>query len=381
MLLLSCCLRGRMIPSFPEINKDWLKRAKRRYAASFMGGEFDRIPVDPMMLSHATVACGHTIRDFYERPELGAHCLAYVQEMYDLLPVTKYYFAHPWLPELGIKLKFMDKTAPVPVNTVVKRPEDVEKLHIPDLKEIEKGYTYNRLTGASKYIKEKLPDMFIPLAYCPEPVGSAAELCGVEEFLMWTETERDLAKKLIDVYVETAITGAEALANAYGSALISTGSVLENSDTMSPETIKDISPPALEKLVKGCLMKGAGPQIFYHFCGNRALDYELFVNEIIITPFTIMQMGYFGRDPFPASIMKERFGNRATIMPSVDTKLFVMPNELKIYEQAREQIINGRDSKMGCILGTCCEVPPNSHPANIYSMVKAASDFGAYGMW
>ena len=371
-----------MMPSFPEIDKDWLKRAKRRYAASFMGGEFDRIPVDPMMLSHATVVCGHTVRDFYERPELGAHCLAYVQEMYDLLPVTKYYFAHPWLPELGVDLKFMDLTAPVPVNTVVNSAEDVDELRIPDLKEIEKGYTYTRLTNASRYIKEKLPDMFIPLAYCPEPVGSAAELCGIEEFLMWTETERELVKKLIDVYVETAITGAEALANAYGSALISTGSVLENSDTMSPATIKDISPPALEKLVKGCLMKGAGPQIFYHFCGNRSLDHQLYVNELVITPFTIMQMGYYDREPFPAKIMKEEYGNRATIMPSVDTKLFVLPNgAMRIYEQARDQLIDGRDSKMGCILGTCCEVPPNAFPSNIHTLVKAAVDFGSYGSW
>lgn len=366
---------------FPEINKDWLTKAKRRYSAVFMGGEFDRIPVDPMMLSHSTVACGYTIRDFYEKPELGAHCLAYVQEMYDLLPVTKYYFAHPWLPELGIDLKFMDLTAPVPTNTVVTEPEDADRIHIPDLKEIEDGYTYKRLTGASKYIKDKLPEMFVPLAYCPEPVGSAAELCGIEEFLMWTETEMDLVKKLIDIYVETAITGAEALAKAYGMALISTGAVLENSDTMPPSTIKEISPPALEKLVKGCLMKGAGPQIFYHFCGNREADFMLYPNKIIFTPLTIMQMGYYGRDPFPASIMKEVFGKQCAIMPSVDTKLFVLPNEITIYDQAKSQLLQGRDSKQGCILGTCCEVPPNAHPANIRALVKAAEDHGKYGTW
>lgn len=366
---------------FPQMNQEWLTKAKRRYSATFMGGEFDRIPVDPMMLSHATVACGYTIRDFYEKPELGAHCLAYAQEMYDLLPVTKYYFAHPWLPELGIELRFMDLTAPVPNNIVVNDPEDVHKISIPDLKEIENGYTYKRLTGASKYIKEKLPEMFVPLAYCPEPVGSAAELCGIEQFLMWTETEMDLAKKLIDIYVDTAVTGAEALARAYGMALISTGAVLENSDTMSPATIAEISPPALEKLVKGCLMKGAGPQIFYHFCGNRENDFSLYPNKIIYTPFTIMQMGYYGRDPFPAGIMKETFGNQCAIMPSVDTKLFVMPNQITIYEQAKRQLLEGRDSKMGFILGTCCEVPPNSHPCNIHSLVKAAEDHGKYGTW
>ena len=100
----------------PPIDPEWLKRSKRRYFAAFVGGEADRVPVDPMMLSHATVTCGYTIRDFYEKPELAASCLAYAQQKYDLLPVTKYYFAHPWLPELGINLKFMDLTAPVPTN-------------------------------------------------------------------------------------------------------------------------------------------------------------------------------------------------------------------------------------------------------------------------
>ena len=116
----------------PPIDPEWLKRSKRRYFAAFVGGEADRVPVDPMMLSHATVTCGYTIRDFYEKPELAASCLAYAQQKYDLLPVTKYYFAHPWLPELGINLKFMDLTAPVPTNTIVGEPEDVDKIEIPE---------------------------------------------------------------------------------------------------------------------------------------------------------------------------------------------------------------------------------------------------------
>ncbi|MFA6710551.1 MAG: uroporphyrinogen decarboxylase family protein [Candidatus Methanomethylophilaceae archaeon] len=367
--------------SFPPIGTEWLKKARRRYSATFVGGDSDRIAVDPMMLAHSTVACGYTIRDFYEQPKLAVQCLAHVQEMYDLLPVTKYYFAHPWLPELGINLKFMDLTAPVPTNIIVNTPEDADKIHIPDVSEIEKGYSYGRLAGAMDYTKEKIPDMFVPLAYCPEPVGSAAELCGIEQFLMWTETEPDLVDKLIDIYIETAITGAEALAKRFGMALINTGAVLENSDTMSPQTIKRISPPALEKLVKGCLTRGAGPQIFYHFCGNHKDDYMLYREKIVFTPLTIMQIGYWDRDMFPAKIMKDTFGNMCAIMPSVDTKLFVMPNQRKIYDLAAKQLMDGRDSKCGCILGTACEVPPYSFPSNIFSLVKAAEDYGRRGTW
>lgn len=367
--------------AFPPISGAWLSRAKKRYASAFIGSGGDRIPVDPMMLSHSTVACGYTIREFYEKPRLASRCMAYSQEMYDLLPVTKYYFAHPWLPELGVNLRPMEYTAPVPDNTVVDGPEDVYNIHIPDKEEIKKGYSYTRLSGAMNYIKEKMPEMFVPLAYCPEPVGSAAELCGLEQFLMWTITEMDLCKELIDIYVETASAGAGALADIYGGAVINTGAVFENSDTMPPATIAEISPPALEKLVRKCMENGAGPQIFYHFCGNHKDDYMLYTKKIVFTPLTIMQIGYWDREMFPARVMKEAFGRLATIMPSVDTKLFVIPNQREIYEQAGKQLLDGRDSPCGCILGTACEVPPFSHPSNIHSLVRASEDFGRYGDW
>ena len=56
----------------------------------------------------------------------------------------------------------------------------------------------------------------------------------------------------------------------------------------------------LNRLVKKCLVNGAGPQIFYHFCGNHKDDYMLFKDSIVFTPFTIMQIGYWERESFPA---------------------------------------------------------------------------------
>lgn len=130
--------------SFDPIDENWLHKAKKRYASAVIGAPgADRIPVDPMMLSHSTVFYGYRIRDFYENPKLAATCLAHAQQHYDLLPVTKYYFAHPWLPELGINLKYMDLTAPVPTNIVVNEPEDAERIEIPSAEDIHSGYTFN----------------------------------------------------------------------------------------------------------------------------------------------------------------------------------------------------------------------------------------------
>ncbi len=366
---------------FPPIDKGWQANARKRYAAAVLGGEADHVPVDPMMLSHATVACGHSIRDFYERPKLGAHCLAYAQQLYDLLPVTKYYFAHPWMSELGTRLKFMDLTPPVPENTVVQNAEDVERLEVPDADGIKEGFTFQQLSGAYDYIKEKLPEMFVPISPCPEPEGSAAGLAGIEEFLMWTLTDLDLALKLVRKYTDTAVAGAEAMAKTYGMALLTTGSVLANSDIMPPETIQKVAAENLEYLVRQAFTRGAGPQVFYHFCGNHDADLHLFEDRIIYSPLTIVHVGYKGREVYPAEEMKAMFGDKATIMPSVDTKRFTMPNPKGVYDEAARQILDGRDSPKGFILGTTCEVPPYSPPGNILALVRAAEDHGRYGDW
>ena len=55
----------------------------KRFASPFTGTKHDRVSVDPMMLSHVAVVCGRTIRDFYERPDLGAQCLAAASQFYD----------------------------------------------------------------------------------------------------------------------------------------------------------------------------------------------------------------------------------------------------------------------------------------------------------
>ena len=70
-----------------------------------------------------------------------------------------------------------------------------------------------------------------------------------------------------------------------------------------------------------------------------------------------------------------------TVMGSVDTKLMINPNPMAVYNQSKEQLLGGRDSPKGYILGNSCECPPYTIPANMRSMVKAARDFGTYGAW
>jgi len=77
----------------------------------------------------------------------------------------------------------------------------------------------------------------------------------------------------------------------------------------------------------------------------------------------------------------KEFGNKATMMGSVDTKLLINPNPKVVYDQSAEQTKAGRDAPRGYILGCSCECPMYSIPGNILAMTRAAKDHGSYGKW
>jgi uroporphyrinogen decarboxylase len=373
---------------FPAMDKRWHDNATKRFASPFVDNPHDRIDVDPIILSAAAVACGYTIRDFYEKPELGIHCVGYISHLYDLLPVTHWFFSLPWVTELGLKLVYKETLPPISTGPIYSAPEDVDKMHVPSKEELVNAQAkYGQLATVPMfyriydYVAKNLPMTLVPISYGFDLVGAAAEMVGVENFIMWTFTEPEAADKLVDKYTQTSINGAEALADKYGSAMLIVGSVLANNDIFNDEGVERYSVKNMYKYVDGCFKRGAGPQVFYHLCGNHETDYKLFRDGLMWSPFTVFHIGYKGRHPFPSSLLKQNFQDRATCMGSVDTKLMIDPNPNKVYNQAKEQLLGGRDSKKGYILGTSCETPPYTIPGQMLALVKAARDFGTYGTW
>lgn len=365
----------------PEPSEKWHEHAQKRFASPFTGQKFDRIDVDAMMLSHAALISGFTINDFYTKPELGAACVANASEMYDLIPMTHWYFSLPWVAELGAEIQFQPLLPPVVRTPTITDLEMVDKIEVPDLKEMERGFTGQLMTRAQDYIQKNTPEKFVPMTYTSDLTGGGAQLCGIENFVMWTLSERDVVHQLIRKYTEAAINGAELMAERYGSAFISTGSVLANNDVLSDRDVDELSAKYLRTFVNKALRKGAGPQVLYHLCGNHETDYKVFKDRLVFTPFTIMHAGYMGREVFPSDILMKEFGDVATIMGSVDTRIMILPNPKRVYEQAKQQLLRGRESKNGYILGTACELPPDSLPANVFALVQAARDYGTYGDW
>ncbi|MFA5312933.1 MAG: uroporphyrinogen decarboxylase family protein, partial [Methanomassiliicoccales archaeon] len=227
--------------TFPPADMKWAANAAKRFATPFVDSPHDRIDVDGIILSAAAIACGHSIREFYEKPELGIHCVGYASEMYDLLPVTHWFFSLPWCTELGLTLEYKDTLPPIPTGPIIKDPSEVDNIHVPDKKELGRATTLPLFKKLYGYVQKNLPQTLVPISYGFDLVGAAAELCGVENFIMWTFTEEEAAKKLVRKYTDTSINGAEGLSDEYGMAMLTVGSVLANNDIFSDEDVKKYS--------------------------------------------------------------------------------------------------------------------------------------------
>jgi len=363
---------------FPEINKDWHAHCTKRFAGPFVGVNFDRVNVDPILLAHAAVANGYTLKDFYMKPKLGLASVIFANEMYDLLPVAHWFYSNVWMRELGCKLEYKDTLPPVVTGErPVKAPEDVDKLAPVDVSGIEKGPTYTEFIEGYDFLAKYLGNWLVPIHFGFCPTAMSAEMVGVDKFMLWTIKQPKLCHKIMETITDTSANAAIAIAKKYGFAMMVIGGVLANSDLLPPAKVKEFGLDYHIKLVKKAFKGGAGPQLWYHMCGNHAKDYTIWKDEIM-SPFTVMHFGYMGKESFPVKTAKELYGNRATIMSSVDTKLMYRGTPKEVYEVSKQMILDGKDSPRGFIHGTACEAPVYTPPANIYAMVKAARDWGKY---
>jgi len=364
---------------FFDPSEKWTEQAIPRFGGPFIGKKCDRVNVDPVILAHAAPFCGMTLKEYYTKPKLGARSVICAHEAYDILPITHWWpTIHVWSAELGTKFEYRENSDPMVTERPIKTAEDIDKLELPDVEEIKKkGPHFLAFKEAFDYLAKEYPSWLVPLYYGFQIPTNAAELVGTEKFLLWTIKQPDACHKLIQKALKHSLNACQAIVETYGGALIVTGAAIAGTDLLPNDKIKEYGVRYTRELVQGALKRGAGPQVWYHLCGNHEKDWDLWT-ELPFTPFTVMQMGYKGRDPFPLDQLIAKYGKRATIMGNVDTKVVFGGTTKEVYEMSKQQILDGIDSPNGFISGCACECPAHAPSANIHAMVRAANDVGTY---
>lgn len=362
---------------FAPIDSNWLEHAGKLWLTPWVGSESERIIVDPIMLSHAAYIYKKTPSFFYTNPDEAVRMVCGACELYDITPVGHFLYADYWGTDYGCELKIQENAPPGLVKKIIKTPEDVDNFTVLSPEELSKGPTFTSHFKALDTVLAEYPSMFAPITQLAGPVELSANWTAIEDLFMWMITEPDLVDKLCKKAGEHMVSACKATSERYGLNITITGSIVASGDLMDTEQIKRFSYQPLCKAVRNILNEDAGPGIYYHFCGNHKDDFELW-KDIPMTPFTIVQFGYEGTKPFPAEKLVKTYGNRCACFGVVDTKTVDRGTSSQVYNEAKKQILAGKDSPRGFILGTCCECPTFAPPANVHALVKAARDFGAY---
>jgi uroporphyrinogen decarboxylase len=90
----------------------------------------------------------------------------------------------------------------------------------------------------------------------------------------------------------------------------------------------------------------------------------------------MFHVAYYGRKPADLHDVIPVVGNMCPILGNVTTELMHLGTPKAVYEEAKRQILEYRDSPKGFILGVTCETPPLAPPANVYALIKASKDIG-----
>ncbi|MGQ9719433.1 MAG: uroporphyrinogen decarboxylase family protein [Nitrososphaerales archaeon] len=376
-------LPSMFVPHSVDSHKKWHTNAVTRFASPFVDVFKDRIDFDPIVMAHACQLLGYTNKDFYEYPEIAVQCVAYFNELHDLLPVAHFFYSNVFLEMYGVKLQVTNSLPWIAVGErPIKTPEDADK--IPKFEKEDLGPDKCKTTElhwrAFDYEQKNMPDMMLPMHNVFCLFSMAAELVGPEKFITWAIRQPKAAHKILDSLAYTSANGASVTADKYGFNMMVIGSVLANTTVLPPKYVKEFSFNHQRDFVRKALAGGGGPQLWYHLCGDHSKDYPMW-REVLTTPFTVIHIGYHGDNEFPGDLLKKEFGNRMTLLTTIDGKKMIEPNFAWAYEASKKQLLGARDSPRGCILGTTCETPTITNPGCTLAAVKACRDYGTYGTW
>jgi uroporphyrinogen decarboxylase len=348
----------------------------QRWHALLNGEPIDRVPVFPFCVGHTAIINGYgNVGAYWEKPEVSYQCQRLGRELYGY---EQTYFITPpgyGAAEWGSKILFpynpkMGSVATI--DPIVKTPEDVDKLQVPDPKT---APYFKELTETTKKIAALKEPLIVPIqgglvtAVCPQ-------ITHVETFMRWLIYSPDLAKKLLAKSREFGLRCAEYWLRELGADrfILLDATPTDSNVLISPKLFGEIVMPSMAELHQKALDMGVQGW-FTHWCSNHNGNIKAgHVDKIPMGKPGIIQFG----PEVDLKLAVERFGNKNIVMGNVDPPSIMLKTHEECVQLAKQDIDKGKRSPMGYILGVGCECPPRAPPANVYALLKAAREYGRY---
>ncbi len=324
----------------------------------------DRVPVVPLIISHAVKQAGVAFSEYNRNPELIAsvQACAWRRYGYDGIHIT----TDNWiLPQaLGVPVRYHDDLPPVGLDRPLAARRDLTLL--PPLTEAKTAARMGLLPEATRYARRLLGDTcFIKTNFDQGPFSLASAVRGIEALMMDMADQPQFVFDLLEISVEMVshlgieVGRAGAHAVTFGDAV---------AGLVSREDFVKFAFPALKEVVRRVHAAIDAP-VFLHICGKTTH----IVDCMAATGADALELDFqndFGE-------MKRMVGDEVCLEGNLEPSGVLLQGTPElVYRKSRELIQSAGPG--GFILSSGCEVPRDTPPENIEAMVQAARDSGAY---
>ncbi|NOZ28781.1 MAG: hypothetical protein GXP39_12115 [Chloroflexi bacterium] len=331
------------------------------------GGIPDRVPVDLHNFMMTAYASGIPFPEFLQDGEAMAEgqIRAWREFGHDMLLIENGTAA---LAEAcGCGVEYLEDSAPVVKEPVLKSLDDVDKLRMPDPY---KDHPLPELLKATRIVAQEIGDRAFILGRADQgPFSLASLLLGMEEFLLQISlNERpEQIHRLLEFSLEVCCRYAVAQIEQ-GAHVTSIGESLAGPDVCSPRVYLEYEWPYAKRLVER--LKERGILLAYHICG----DTTPIVHKMVETGAAILELDYKA----DMRKVKEATRGKTTVLGPVDPNNVMALGTPDLVEEKCREAIEILAPGGGFILGPGCALPPETPPENVHAMIEAARRYGRY---
>lgn len=336
----------------------------------------NRKPVDRVPLVHKGYGfcaknAGIKKADIYRDPKTSFRAQYHTMEQYGAVRSPFYTFVSYGAYEFGGEIHWPaesdNSASPSVAKRPVEEPEDVFKLELPD--PTTAGCVPMMMEFAKMQEEHGTEIAFV----CGSPFTHAANLCGVDKFMLWLLTEPEAAHRALRLMTDHILQVAKYFIDTFGPGrvLARAAAPSESNMMISPDFFEEHALPYLKELYGGVLEMGARKNVYFHICSdhNKNLDHW---KEVPMGDPGILSFGHevglkTAAEAFPDHI----------IAGNIEPRIVVQGTPEEVYEESKRCILEGKEHcQSGFIFMAGCELPYDTPPLNVHMMQRAVEDFG-----
>ena len=330
-----------------------------RAAINFI--EADRVPIFPLAHYSTTRVVNMKISEFASNPDSMARALLASYKYFGYDGICPGVDVVVEAEAMGSKTYQPDDGPASVVKPVIQKYEDLYKLKTPNPL---KDGRMPVIIKATEIIHKEVGNEACIGSWIIGPMNLASQLRGVEQLMFDIVDSPDFFEELLDFATEVGIIFGKALVDA-GSNMISMGEALASPSFINPITYRKFILER-QRRVHNELTKYGSETTIIHICGN--------IKPIL---YDIASIGAVIDVDWPVD-MAEAKKTGVPIRGNIDPSSILLSGSPDQIEEKVRYIMDTSKAGGGLILGSGCDVSPNTPFKNIEAFVQAGIKYGQY---